>query len=880
MTSTKRMLLLVAVTIAMLDATESFQSFISSDGNSSALSGITRRAILQKTAEVCRDLAASQNREFTLRIDNSLVAEEVSVCGGGGRGVLCYTPNYLFCFYWVELGNNVPFNTLIKQDQPLTTLAADQAVNAILEDIRIAVGINSFLRLMDITPSPPLCFVIDTTGTMGFELFRIRALVSRIINERRRTLPTDYILVPFNDPGFGPVTRTSNVDEFNMIVQRLSPLGGGDPPELSLSGLRLALTQSPPYTQVFVITDAPAKDSNLKNNITALIESTECVVNFLLTIGSELAQSEQLYRDIAEASGGLAFVMKKQNFDSALSVVEDSQAGSEVTVFRIKQNPGRQNSFNFAVDVSLRSVTVYIIGASSLTFSLTSPTGVTLSSSQASGPLHSLTKIGDLNRLTLKTENEIGQWQISITSSDNYTVKITDSNASMLVTLTESVGVNVTEVILFSESTQCVGDSRYQVNFTGVPHGMYRVLLKGEDTRSRPCNFQRQSNLKIPTTQICTNSQVPSTNIEPGFNVSVSFQLSVISGGLINQSAVETFSIGASNDRGYPCSFPNTVTIEPGSRGIANDTGTMAVPADAALGSDVTLTIEAQNAAATDMNFIVIRSQVIDVTPPKWQEVSTSGNCSSSLSLCASFEWEFVANVTGTGAENITIRQGNGTMSTSIVQAGGETVIVVTYRASCCSPKVELAAVDRVGNEGRIIYFSNVKVDVALALYTNDHFDDETIQGGRDVIAAGFVQPHQLGRAGKHSVLGRSAHCQNVLPLCVSSKCEFVANVTDNINGAGVEILTIRKENRTLSNSTVVGVGGKNITVVTSASCCSPNVEQVRQSITANPVPTDPATPTTTTAFDSISSRGHALAIIRTVMISVVVSALWKWHLT
>jgi len=41
------------------------------------------------------------------------------------------------------------------------------------------------------------------------------------------------------------------------------------------------------------------------------------------------------------------------------------------------------------------------------------------------------------------------------------------------------------------------------------------------------------------------------------------------------------------------------------------------------------------------------------------------------------------------------------------------------------------------------MYFSNAKVDAVLALSEEHHFDDETFQGGRDVITAGKHQQWQ-----------------------------------------------------------------------------------------------------------------------------------------
>lgn len=38
------------------------------------------------------------------------------------------------------------------------------------------------------------------------------------------------------------------------------------------------------------------------------------------------------------------------------------------------------------------------------------------------------------------------------------------------------------------------------------------------------------------------------------------------------------------------------------------------------------------------------------------------------------------------------------------------------------------------------MYFSNAQVDLIFALSEEHHFDDETFQGGRDVITAGIYQ--------------------------------------------------------------------------------------------------------------------------------------------
>ncbi|CAK6969157.1 von Willebrand factor A domain-containing protein 7-like [Scomber scombrus] len=654
--------------------------------------------------------------------------------------------------------------------------ATDVALEAsmeLLEDIRVAVGENNFLQLMGLSQSSVLAFVIDTTGSMSDDITEAKRVSFDIIDRKRGTLqePSAYILVAFNDPGFGPLIRTTNADVFKDSINKLSASGGGDIPELSLSGLQLALTGAPPSSEIFVFTDAPAKDAYLKSTITALIESTRSVVNFLLTDATSsrrrrrgiqglsprsLTQSDaQLYHDLAQASGGQAIEVTKSDLSVATTVIADSLASAVVTIFQVVMNPGKPDTFTFTVDGSLRNMTAYITGASSLTFDLTSSTGVSQNSSQSGGPLASFTTVGNLRSLRLNTDNQTGSWKISVNSNDSYSIKVigqssvdfiynlmeahegahgdfslkegrplSGGNVSLLVSVTESDTVKVTEVTLFDSSgptqvngsLQELGDGNFLIHFNGVPAGEFVVRLRGEDNsstpRSTPTSFQRQASTQIKTSSISVTTQANDTNIEPGSTISIPFTVATTVNGVVNDSATETFTMRANNDRRYPNASPSTVTVAAGSGGKANGTVTLTVPASAESGTDVTLTIEVENAAATDINYAVLRfsvaAKVTDVNRPGCQVVSTSANCPFSSSLCASSQWEFIANLTdginGTGIERITIRKGNGTLNTSTaVGAGGESVTMVSYTASCCSQTVELAAVDNVGNVGTCV---------------------------------------------------------------------------------------------------------------------------------------------------------------------------------
>ena len=92
--------------------------------------------------------------------------------------------------------------------------AADLAVKAtvlFLQDIREAVGDGLFAKFLDIELliRSSIAFVIDTTGSMSEELPQIQASLPRIQSELEAYeeslgggIAVDYILVPFNDPGY------------------------------------------------------------------------------------------------------------------------------------------------------------------------------------------------------------------------------------------------------------------------------------------------------------------------------------------------------------------------------------------------------------------------------------------------------------------------------------------------------------------------------------------------------------------------------------------------------------------------------------------------------------------------------------------------------
>ncbi|KAI3373209.1 hypothetical protein L3Q82_006518 [Scortum barcoo] len=616
--------------------------------------------------------------------------------------------------------------------------AANMAIAAsseLLEDIRGAAGDRPFLQMMGISrgSSKALCFVIDTTGSMSDDIEAVKTVTASIINSKVGTdkEPSVYILVPFNDPDFGPLIRTTDPNAFKNAINSLSANGGGDVEEMSLSGLQLALTGAPPSSEIFLFTDAPAKDTYLKSTVIALTERTKTVVNFMITnilgfrrrrqSGDDqqqqrsrmLTSDNQLYRDLAQASGGQAVEISKSELPVATSIITESSSSSLVTLLQAARSPGKAENFTFTVDES--------------------------QSTNTSGSLFTgFQSVGNFKTLQLKTQ--VGLWEIKMVSTNPYTLKVVGdspidflfdflevsqgplggfdivdnrpsagANASLLVTVTGSDSATVTEVILVESSgsgevngsVEAQGGGDFLAQFDRIPSEDFVLLIKGQNSKSSSrasmVTFQRQSPTNIKVSSLTITADDSNSVLVPGTPLSVPF--SVTTGG-----AGGTFSIQVTNDQGFALTFPPNLSL--GTGGSANGTVNLTAPLNTTSGTEVTLTIEAEAPGGTDSNYVVLRFTVLetvtDLTQPVCELLSLQANCSEPCSLSM---WELSVHVTdqaeGTGIARISLKQGNGTMNTSMVASN---ITLVSYNASCCSPDVELLAVDQVGNVGSCFY--------------------------------------------------------------------------------------------------------------------------------------------------------------------------------
>ncbi|XP_062334810.1 von Willebrand factor A domain-containing protein 7 [Osmerus eperlanus] len=617
----------------------------------------------------------------------------------------------------------------------------------LLDNIRNVVGNGEYLRLMGIARSSVIVFVIDTTGSMANDIEEARRVVFNIIDTKKGTQdePSEYILVPFNDPAFGPLIRTINPDIMKAEISKLKADGGGDTPEMCLSGLQLALTGAPGSSHIYVFTDAEAKDIALKDTIVALIRSTKSTVSFFMT-GSGRSRRDlglragfDAYRDLALASGGQAILVSKSSLPQATDIILDSSTSALVTVLQRARNPGKTETFSFLLDASLTNITIYITGTS-VPFILKNPAGVTQSQAEASGKLGMVFSVGNLQRIRLNPNKLAGVWEINVQSSSPYTLKVTGQSiitfiydfveafegphpgyavitgrpqagnpAMLLVSVMGRKGpasVKVGDVSMVTVSgsevvrgdLKDVGNGDFLVTVTKVPAGEFVVLLNGTDVESAS-EFQRQSTTQMSVSTVSIKAVIDSS-VEPGEVFSLPFTVvtSATSGSC-------TFSV--KNDRGIPMVFPASIPVSPA--GVATSTLTVTPPASTPSGTDVTLTLEAKAPGGGDSNYAVLRLSVVkkitDFTPPQCKLVSIEADhCPYNCPTDTTHRWGLSANISdvnGTGIKSLTLRQGNGNLTHTSLS---DPVVTATYNASCCSQVFELVIVDNEGNVGNCFH--------------------------------------------------------------------------------------------------------------------------------------------------------------------------------
>ncbi|XP_072909923.1 von Willebrand factor A domain-containing protein 7-like isoform X2 [Hemitrygon akajei] len=624
---------------------------------------------------------------------------------------------------------------------------ATQASLELFLDIRDAVGDLKFLQFLCVDPPSGISFVIDTTGSMRNSIEAAKQRTIKIVQRTRnsRFQPSSYILVPFNDPEFGPVFETRDPDQFIVRLQQLTAEGGGDVPEMSLSALQLALTHSLPLSYIYVFTDAPAKDFHLAPTVQALIERTQCKVSFLLTNvlsrrrrGTEPNPGIALYQGLARDSGGLAVQVSRNQIMDLTAIVEGSITGELVTILQRDGNTDHlTNVFPFHVDGALRNVTIFLSG-SPANFHISSPRGIQQPHSSSSGTLATIERLGDLFIVTLNVEPELGEWSLTVQSGTPYTVKVTGQSvvdflyefveafegphpglvtvtgrplagepATLRVTMTglenypshQPKNISLLDFqgrTLSKEALTPTSETgTFLAEFLSFPSQEFLVLLAGTEEVGRIFRRQSPSVTSISSTKL-------TVMFDPSFiageNITIRFNIS-------NAGPGSVYSISLADDQNVTSGNPLRLYV--GKNQSAEGNLTTPTPTNVEAGTLVTVTLEAQS--NIDFTYAVLQLTVternVDTDPPTCRTTALTGHCPAKKEHevdCAEQTWGLHAEFSERGADwaSVRARHDKGNLTTEQQQKGEFRLTLVEYNSTCCHPSITLLGVDASGNVG------------------------------------------------------------------------------------------------------------------------------------------------------------------------------------
>ncbi|XP_066474354.1 von Willebrand factor A domain-containing protein 7-like [Tiliqua scincoides] len=668
-------------------------------------------------------------------------------CGHGGRNDV--TQNFS------PTGgiNKETSDTLLSPHHHLHQQAAELAVQATRNffvgagfGLLDQVGHNTFQRFFNLE-GYSLTFAIDTTGSMAGDIAQVKTTCIKLLREYYGSsdAPFNYILVPFNDPDVGPIFKTNNVDEFEAYISALKVYGGGDCPELSLTGLKLALQESLPRSKIFLFTDAGAKDKHLLDEIKVLLDSTGSAVNCALTgycdtrkrrsadkerPETSVRSYTNLYEELTAYSNGYYVMTTKGELSQVLGIMELSLNAAPVKVAHRRVDGTR---FSFPVDETLTEITVSVkaLGSPGFRITVLDPSGASLASPH--------TVIDTANHKVVKVSpiSQMGLWAVTMSPSGPYEVEI---GGKSLLDFSYQIMQKQNEYVLpvqgrpvkgsnYTVSMKLMGDAKstqiQQLNAIsdlGTPidsiplnqtsdalgnplaiaHFSFHAattLLQVEGLSPGHLPFSRISADSISTesVQIVTLSGQNGT-MSPGGSLDISVLV-------VNDGAAASFSFNVWDDLGFLRGFrPSGSYLNAG--GNVTLTATFVAAVDNSSFASSIATFTAKSSAAQNylkLPIIVIPETALetDETPPVHRLLHFYMPCIGNIQNipdCSRHIWRMKFSAKDAhSAVTVQITTDPSGLSCN-PRTTDEKDVICHYESNCCSPYVEILISDENGN--------------------------------------------------------------------------------------------------------------------------------------------------------------------------------------
>ena len=274
---------------------------------------------------------------------------------------------------------------------------AERATMQFFDDIK-ADSTPSAIRLLFGVPT--LAFAIDTTGSMDDVIGAVRTQAISIAKGLSGTdnEPGLYVISPFNDPGTGPVTVTSDLATFEATINSLGARGGGDCPEMAITGMINAVDVIDYDSSLMLFTDADAADFGLLPTLLAKAQEKRITISVfmyasdcedsdmkMLKRRSTTKRSGDIYSQLCASTGGFLRTGPRAEAANVTSFIGNSLKSDLGTILRVEDSlsstgTNSTRSFDIPVDSYMNNVMFSLLG-SGIQLSITIPDGQTLSSS-------------------------------------------------------------------------------------------------------------------------------------------------------------------------------------------------------------------------------------------------------------------------------------------------------------------------------------------------------------------------------------------------------------------------------------------------------------------------------------------------------------------
>lgn len=209
---------------------------------------------------------------------------------------------------------------------------------------------------------------------------------------------------------------TTNPD---LLMERLSNVnitGGGDCPELSISGLREGLKHAITNSIAFVFTDASAKDHDQYEVTKNLIQSTQTTVNFLTTgdCGERSRAGFQVYEKLARVSNGQVFDMNTDDITNVLLAIRFMLNDDFIALRSIDVEKSGTSENAFFIDSTMSELSMSLSG-SAPEMALKNPKNETVTGEEFN--------LAKLKIVQLKTPMP-GKWTVEASSSTAHSIRV------------------------------------------------------------------------------------------------------------------------------------------------------------------------------------------------------------------------------------------------------------------------------------------------------------------------------------------------------------------------------------------------------------------------------------------------------------------------